>query len=204
RMFLERIDRPDVDRIEQIRPAVALEQKNPVRTARSTVGTATEIYDYLRLLYAKVGRVHCASCGAPAASHSAATIAETLLAEHARARALVTCPLPVPAGVPPTEVWAAVTRRGFARVRLGAEVVDLAAPPPPTLPGPELDVVLDRVVLAADGRARLVDSLETALREGGGRVAVEIVGGGRGGVTGGWRWGGGGGGRGRAPACVLR
>ena len=179
RMFLERIDRPDVDRIEQIRPAVALEQKNPVRTARSTVGTATEIYDYLRLLYAKVGRVHCASCGAPAASHSAATIAETLLAEHAGARALVTFPLPVPAGVPPTEVWAALTRRGFARVRLGAEVVDLAAPPPPTLPGPELDVVLDRVVLAADGRARLVDSLETALREGGGRVAVEVVGGAR-------------------------
>src|SRR5437773_1371643 len=179
RMFLERIDRPDVDRIEQIRPAVALDPKNPVRTARSTVGTATEIYDYLRLLYAKVGRVHCASCGAPAASHSAATIAETLLAEHAGARALVTFPLPVPAGVPPTEVWAALTRRGFARVRLGAEVVDLAAPPPPTLPGPELDVVLDRVVLAADGRARLVDSLETALREGGGRVAVEIVGGAR-------------------------
>ena len=179
RMFLERIDRPDVDRIEQIRPAVALEQKNPVRTARSTVGTATEIYDYLRLLYAKVGRVHCASCGGPAASHSAATIAETLLAEHAGARALVTFPLPVPAGVPPAEVWAALTRRGFARVRLGAEVVDLAAPPPPTLPGPELDVVLDRVVLAADGRARLVDSLETALREGGGRVAVEIVGGAR-------------------------
>ena len=64
RMFLERIDRPDVDRVEQIRPAVALEQKNPVRTARSTVGTATEIYDYLRLLYAKIGRVHCPACGA--------------------------------------------------------------------------------------------------------------------------------------------
>ena len=59
RMFLDRVDRPDVDKIEQIRPAVALEQKNPVRTARSTVGTATEIYDYLRLLYAKIGRVHC-------------------------------------------------------------------------------------------------------------------------------------------------
>src|SRR5207247_2255247 len=100
RMFLQRIDRPDVARIEQIRPAAALEQKNPVRTARSPGGA-------------------------------------------------------------------------------GAEVVDLAPPPPPTLPGPELDVVLDRVVLAADGRARLVDSLETALREGGGRVAVEIVGGAR-------------------------
>src|SRR5438105_12839817 len=103
RMFLERIDRPDVDRIEQIRPAVALAQKNPVRTARSTVGTATEIYDYLRLLYAKVGRVYCAACGAPAASHSAATIADALLAEHAGARALVTFPLPVVAGAAPAE-----------------------------------------------------------------------------------------------------
>jgi excinuclease ABC subunit A len=175
RMFLERIDRPDVDRIEQIRPAVALEQKNPVRTARSTVGTATEIYDYLRLLYAKVGRVHCAACGAPAATHSAATIADAVLAEHAGARALVTFPLPVPAGVPPAEVWATLTRRGFARVRLDGAVVDLAGPAPETLPGPELDVVLDRVVLHADGRRRLVDSLETALREGGGRVAVDVV-----------------------------
>jgi len=176
RMFLERIDRPDVDRIEQIRPAVALEQKNPVRTARSTVGTATEIYDYLRLLYAKVGRVYCAACGAPAASHSAATIADALLAEHAGARALVTFPLPVAAGAAPAEVWAALTRRGFARVRVDDTIVDLAAPPPATLTTPVIEVVLDRVVLAADARARLVDSLETALREGGGRVTVDVVG----------------------------
>ena len=65
RMFLDRVDRPDVDRIEQIRPAVALEQKNPVRTARSTVGTATEVYDYLRLLFARAGRPHCPVCGEP-------------------------------------------------------------------------------------------------------------------------------------------
>src|SRR6059036_2936871 len=117
RMFLERIDRPDVDRIEQIRPAVALEQKNPVRTARSTVGTATEIYDYLRLLYAKVGRVYCAACGAPAASHSAATIADALLAEHAGARALVTFPLPVAAGASPSPTRAAPTRPGSRRPR---------------------------------------------------------------------------------------
>ena len=176
RMFLERIDRPDVDRIEQIRPAVALEQKNPVRTARSTVGTATEIYDYLRLLYAKVGRVYCVACGAPAAFHSAATIADALLAEHAGARALVTFPLPVAAGAAPAEVWAALTRRGFARVRVDDTIVDLAAPPPATLTTPVIEVVLDRVVLAADARARLVDSLETALREGGGRVTVDVVG----------------------------
>src|SRR6058998_207213 len=75
RLFLERVDRPDVDRIEHIRPSIALEQKNPVRTARSTVGTATEIYDYLRLLYAKIGRVQCPRCGSPAASHSPESIA---------------------------------------------------------------------------------------------------------------------------------
>ncbi|HEV8474693.1 MAG TPA: excinuclease ABC subunit UvrA [Methylomirabilota bacterium] len=179
RMFLERIDRPDVDRIEQIRPAVALEQKNPVRTARSTVGTATEIYDYLRLLYAKIGRVHCPSCGAAAASHSASSIADVVLAEHPAARALITFPLPVPAGAPPAELWATLTRRGFARVRLDGTVVDLTAPPPATLGVPEIDVVLDRVVLDAVQRTRLVDSLETALREGGGRVAVDVVGGAR-------------------------
>src|SRR5216117_676497 len=67
RMFLDRVDRPDLDGIEEDRPGVALEQKNPVRTARSTVGTATEVYDYLRLLYAKIGRVHCPACGAAAA-----------------------------------------------------------------------------------------------------------------------------------------
>jgi len=175
RMFLERIDRPDVDRVEQIRPAVALEQKNPVRTARSTVGTATEIYDYLRLLYAKIGRVHCAACGAPAASHSAASIADALLAEHPAARALVTFPLPVPAGTPPAELWANLTRRGFARVRIGERVLELADTPPETLEARDVDVVLDRVVLKEDGRARLVDSLETALREGGGRLTIDVV-----------------------------
>src|SRR5262249_30421453 len=82
RMFLDRVDRPDVDKIEQIRPAVALEQKNPVRTARSTVGTATEIYDYLRLLYAKIGRVHCPACGAPAVSHSPESIVGALVEAH--------------------------------------------------------------------------------------------------------------------------
>src|SRR5215468_7914503 len=160
RMFLDRVDRPDVDRIEQIRPAVALEQKNPVRTARSTVGTATEVYDYLRLLYAKIGRVHCPHCGAPAASESPDSMADALLAEHAGARALVTFPLPVPAGQPAADLWASLTRRGFARVLVGGVAHDLAAPPPEALPG-TLAVVLDRLVLDPAHRARLVESLES-------------------------------------------
>src|SRR5919197_4077723 len=79
RMFLERIDRPDVDRVEHIRPAIALEQKNPVRTARSTVGTATELADYLRLLYAKIGRVHCPRCGQEARADAPERVAEELV-----------------------------------------------------------------------------------------------------------------------------
>jgi excinuclease ABC subunit A len=178
RMFLDRVDRPDVDRIENVRPAVALEQKNPVRTARSTVGTATEVYDFLRLLYAKIGRVHCPQCGSAAASHSPESIADTLLAEHAGARALITFPLPVPAGVPPAELWAGLTRRGFARVLLDGVTCDLTAPPPASVDGP-LAVVLDRLVLGPAHRARLVESVESALREGGGQLAVELVEGGR-------------------------
>jgi excinuclease ABC subunit A len=178
RMFLDRVDRPDVDRIENIRPSVALEQKNPVRTARSTVGTSTEVYDYLRLLYAKIGRVHCPRCGGAAVSHSPESIADTLLAEHAGARALVTFPLPVPAGLPPAELWAGLTRRGFARVLVNGAACDLTAPPPAAVDGP-LAVVLDRLVLAPGQRGRLVESLESALREGGGQLAVELVDGGR-------------------------
>ncbi len=175
RMFLERLDRPDVDRIERIRPAVALEQKNPVRTARSTVGTATEIYDYLRLLYAKIGRLHCPRCGAPAAAHSAESIADALLAGHAGARAFITFRLPVPAGIAPADFWASLARRGFARVRIDDEMIDLAAPPG-RLTATEIAVVLDRVVIEERLRSRITESIEACLREGAGRVEIDIVG----------------------------
>jgi excinuclease ABC subunit A len=175
RMFLERLDRPDVDRIERIRPAVALEQKNPIRTARSTVGTATEIADYLRVLYAKIGRLYCPRCGAAAAAHSAESIADTLLARHPGAPALITFRVPVPPGLAPPELWASLARRGFARVRVDGEVIDLAAPPG-QLTAVEIAVVLDRVRLEARLRARLVESLEIGLREGDGRVEVDVIG----------------------------
>jgi excinuclease ABC subunit A len=179
RMFLERVDRPDVDRIEQVRPAVALEQKNPVRTARSTVGTATEVYDYLRLLYAKIGRVHCPRCGGEAAAHSPESIVDTLLAEHPGARAMIAFPLVLPSGTAPAELWRTLLKRGFARVRVDDQVVDLAAPPPGLETGRQIAVVLDRVVLDAAQRRRVSESIEGALREGGGRVEVDVVGVGR-------------------------
>src|SRR2546426_3581115 len=166
RMFLDRVDRPDVDRIEQIRPAVALEQKNPVRTARSTVGTATEVYDYLRLLYAKIGRVHCPACGAAAASNSPETIVGSLLSEHPGARALIMFGLAVPGGLPPVELWTSLNRRGFARVRVNGVIHDLATPPPANLAEHRtISVVLDRVVLESAHRTRIAESVEAALRE---------------------------------------
>src|SRR5881392_2584875 len=176
RMFLDRVDRPDVARIVNVRPAVALEQKNPVRTARSTVGTATEVYDYLRLLYAKIGRVHCPACGAAAASHSPETIVSSLLSEHPGARALIMFGLAVPAGLPPVELWTSLNRRGFARVRVNGVIHDLATPPPANLTEHRtISVVLDRVVLESAHRTRIAESVEAALREGGGQVAVEVL-----------------------------
>src|SRR6059036_674124 len=176
RMFLDRVDRPDVDRIEQIRPAVALEQKNAVRTARSTVGTATEVYDYLRLLYAKIGRVHCPACGAAAASNSPETIVSSLLSEHPGTRALIMFGLAVPAGLPPVELWTSLNRRGFARVRVNGVIHDLAAPPPANLAEHRtISVVLDRVVLESAHRTRIAESVEAARREGGGQVDVEVL-----------------------------
>jgi excinuclease ABC subunit A len=182
RMFLERLDRPDVDRIEHIRPAIALEQKNPVRTARSTVGTATELHDHLRLLFSRIGRVHCPRCGAEARSDSAEQVADALVRDHAGARALICFPL----GAPVTEPGALVTgllQRGFARVKAGDVVLELAdaagrpAAMPADVPGQKLHVVLDRVVIGPDARRRITDSIETALAEGQGQARVDLAGG---------------------------
>ncbi len=181
RMFIERLDRPDVDRVEHIRPAIAIEQKNPVRTARSTVGTATELYDYLRLLFARVGRVHCLRCDAEARSDSAESVAEALIREHRDARALICFPLP--AGADLRETVATLVRRGFARVKIGEAVVELAdaagrpAPLPETRPGERILVILDRVGLGAEARHRVTEALEAALAEGHGRAEVDVVGG---------------------------
>jgi excinuclease ABC subunit A len=183
RMFIERLDRPDVDRIEHIRPAIALEQKNPVRTARSTVGTATEVHDYLRLLFAKIGRVHCLECGAEARSDSAEQVADALVREHPGARALICFPVPVAAAKDPRGLAAVLVQRGFARVKIGAVVHDLtdAAGRPAALPprgdGERASVVLDRVVIGPDARRRLTDSIETALAEGEGTAVIDVVGG---------------------------
>jgi excinuclease ABC subunit A len=181
RMFLEKLDRPDVDRLEHIRPAIAIEQKNPVRTARSTVGTTTEIADLLRLLFAKVGHPVCPVCGTEARAYHPGDVAEILLQEHGQSRAIVLFPVDVKGDQDLAALVQDLMRRGFFRLRVRDEIVDVTAETASEIAGlltgcRELEVVLDRLVLREDDRARLVDTLETAFREGGGRCIAEIIG----------------------------
>src|SRR2546426_7720208 len=127
RMFLEKLDRPDVDRLEPIRPAIAIEQKNPVRTARSTVGTTTEIADVLRLLFAKIGRPVCPVCGTEARAYHPGDVAEILLQEHGQSRAIVLFPVGVNADQDLAALIQDLVRRGFFRLRVRDEIVVVTA-----------------------------------------------------------------------------
>lgn len=159
RLFLEKLDRPDVDAIYNIRPAIALEQKNPVRGSRSTVGTITEIYDFFKLLYSKVSEPHCPQCGKEVRKWDTSAIVQELLAEYSGSKAVII--FETTAQIPE------IKKRGFLRLWLNNEVVELASVssvrPDPT-PPPTLQVVLDRLIIKDE--PRFADSVEMAWKEG--------------------------------------
>lgn len=166
RQFLERVDRPDMDDISGLPPAVAIESRNSVRNSRSTVGTTTEVYDYLRLLFAKVGRIFCPECGREVRHRSPGDIAGELLDCYAGKRALITFP-PGNTNLTPAELLS----NGFTRIISGedvAEVEGLSKVPKGS------EIVLDRLVLEKKSRSRLVGSLELAFEESR-HVNVRIV-----------------------------
>lgn len=176
RMFIQRLDRPEVDRLVNIRPAIAIEQKNQVRTARSTVATATEIADLLRLLFAKIGRPICPDCGEQARSFDPGAVADDVLRNYPDGRAMILFPVPDPEPGRARALMESLLARGFVRVRYGDEIVDLA--PDTVLPpaaGRPLYVVLDRLVLRPDNRSRVIEAVETAFREGEGRCRVDVI-----------------------------
>jgi excinuclease ABC subunit A len=179
RQFLEKIDRPLVDSIRNIRPSIALEQKNPVKTARSTVGTVTELYDYLRLLYSKMGKTFCSDCGKKVEEVTLTTILESLLEEEGR-RALILFPLSLK-NENAVESLNELIKKGFFRIKIGDTVYtvedgsDLNKLPLNEGNLTEVQVVLDRLVIDEKARTRLADSLEAALREGNGRVYVDLL-----------------------------
>ena len=176
RMFLDKVNRPDVDRLINVRPAIAIEQKNPIRTARSTVGTTTEIADLLRLLFAKVGHPICPDCAIEARSFHPGSVVEDLLTHCLEARAMILFPVTAPAPKQDQIFLQSLLLRGFSRVRCGTEILDLHEihSLPKTRPD-HLHVILDRLVIREDNRPRLVEAIETAFCEGEGLCVVEVI-----------------------------
>ncbi|MGH7572038.1 MAG: excinuclease ABC subunit UvrA [Gemmatimonadota bacterium] len=173
RQFLGVMEKPDVDTIDGLSPAIAIEQKTGARNPRSTVGTVTEVYDYLRLLYARLGTQHCHNCGRPVTRQTADQIVDAILELPAGSRLQILAPLVRGRKGQYKEVFAEARREGFVRVRVDGAVHDLDAVP--TLKKTrkhDIEVVVDRLTVEARYRRRLADSVETALELGGGLVAV--------------------------------
>ncbi len=204
RQFLERMEKPDVDRIEGICPSIAIRQKNSVRNPRSTVGTVTEIHDYMRLLYARVGRTMCRKCGLEVIRETAEVVTKKLMALPEGSRLLLGFDLPVvqmntsratedtedteqeglePASLAvlddsssPAALLEGLRRKGFGRLLLDGQAVTFEDVPPSALKKASvLRVVVDRIKTGADVQTRITDSIETAYAEGGGAAwAVQL------------------------------
>jgi excinuclease ABC subunit A len=176
RQFLQMMEKPDVDSIDGLSPAISIDQKTTSRNPRSTVGTVTEVYDYLRLLYARVGRPHCPVCGRPIAGQSLDQIVEQVLTLPQGTRFTVNAPVVRDRKGEFRDVLEELRRDGFTRVKVDGE--QLLLEDEITLDKKlkhQIDVVVDRLVMKADLRQRLTQSIETAAALGEGLVAVDVV-----------------------------
>ncbi len=173
RQFLGLMEKPDVDAIEGLSPAISIEQKTTGQNPRSTVGTVTEIYDYLRLLWARVGIPHCPNDGTPVTRQSASQITDTILSWPAETRIEVLAPIVRGRKGEFRDLFDDVRKRGFVRVRVDGETYDLGAVPALNRrQNHDVSVVVDRLVVRVEDRSRLNDSIETALKTADGVVEV--------------------------------
>ncbi len=176
RQFLGLMEKPDVDSIEGLSPAISIEQKTAGHNPRSTVGTVTEIYDYLRLLYARAGTPHCPSCGNEVGRQNASQIADTILTWPDGTRIEVLAPLVRQRKGEFKDLFEAARKQGFVRAYVDGELSELADPPKLSKKlNHSISVIVDRLVVRADDRGRLTDSLETALKTAEGIVEVVLV-----------------------------
>jgi excinuclease ABC subunit A len=173
RQFLERMDKPDVDRIDGLPPAIAIEQGNSVKSSRSTVGTMTEIADHLKLLFARMASLACPHCGRPVRPLGATQITSQVIEARAGRDVLVAFSVPMPNKPTLAAALAALRQEGFLRVWINGALLrtDEAVPGGEIAP-PLLRVVQDRVSVSAKNRARLAEAIESALRHGHGQVEV--------------------------------
>jgi excinuclease ABC subunit A len=176
RQFLGQMDKPDVDSIEGLSPAISIDQKTTSRNPRSTVGTVTEVHDYLRLLFARIGRPHCPICGRPIAGQSAEQIVDQVLTLPEGTRFTVDAPLVRGRKGEHRDVLDGLRGEGFTRVRVDGETYLLEdVPALDKKYKHDISAVVDRLVIKDDLRQRLNDSIETALRIGDGLVEVRVV-----------------------------
>jgi len=176
RQFLGQMDKPDVDMIEGLSPAIAIDQKSTSRNPRSTVGTATEIYDYLRLLFARIGRPHCPKCGKPITQQTVEQIVDQVLALPERTRIQVLAPVVRGRKGEHRKLLEEIRKDGFVRARIDGELVEL---------GSEINldknkkhdiaVVVDRIAVRPDIEGRLADSIQTALSRADGIVIIDVI-----------------------------
>ena len=178
RQFLGQMEKPDVDSIEGLSPAISIDQKTTSKNPRSTVGTVTEIYDYLRLLYARIGIPHCPICGREIKQQTVDQIVDRVMALDEGTRIQVLAPVVRGRKGEHAKEFEAARKSGYVRVRVDGNVYDLSE----TIPMEKnkkhtIEVVVDRLVVRADMRGRLADSIETATGLTGGLVTIDVVGG---------------------------
>lgn len=176
RQFLGQMDKPDVDFIEGLSPAVSIDQKSTNRNPRSTVGTITEVYDYLRLLYARAGTQYCPVCGEKIQAQSAEQIVNALLEYDDGTRFQVLAPVIRGRKGEHEEIFRTLTADGYSRARVDGELIRLDSPPKlAKTKKHDIEVVVDRLAIREGMRSRLNDSVETALRLADGRLIIEFV-----------------------------
>ena len=176
RQFLGQMDKPDVDFIEGLSPAVSIDQKSTNRNPRSTVGTITEVYDYFRLLFARAGRPHCPKCDKAVSRQSPQQIVDQILAMPATTKFQVLAPVIRERKGEFVDLFAELVTQGYSRARVDGETVQLTEPP--KLKKQEkhtIEVVIDRLAAKAESKSRLTDSIETALKLGNGLVLLDFV-----------------------------
>jgi len=175
RQFLGQMDKPDVDLIEGLSPAISIDQKTTSRNPRSTVGTVTEVYDYLRLLYARVGRVHCPGCGQPITRQSSTQMVDQLLAYPEGTRMQILAPVIRSRKGEHVKLLETIRREGYVRARVDGEIRLLEEE---ILleknKKHDIEIVIDRIILKPEISSRLADSVETALKLGEGTVVVQV------------------------------
>ena len=178
RQFLGEMDKPDVDFIEGLSPAVSIDQKSTTRNPRSTVATVTEIYDHMRLLWARIGRAHCPECGRPIVRQTVEQIVDQVLALPEGTRILILGPVVRGRKGEYRQIFEDIGRQGFARVRVDGQALELGETRDLRLARYKqhnIEIIVDRVAVRPSARKRLADSMELALKVGNGIASVQVV-----------------------------